>query len=342
MTDIYGLTPAALAEKLAEIGEKPSRAGIILPAVYGELKTDLSALPLKTETLKKLSENFFFGELECVKKLVSESADKYLFRLSDGNLIESVLMKHEFGNNICVSTQVGCNMGCRFCASGRLRKIRDLTVSEMVGQIMHIRRDIGVKINGLSIMGIGEPLENLANVLDLIETAQYPKGFDIGIKHITLSTCGIVPRIYELADSGSPVNLAVSLHAPDDELRKSIMPSANKYSISEIIKAAAYYSEKNNRRITFEYVMLDGVNDSNECAEKLAGLLSPLICYVNIIRYNPSEGSEFRCTPHERIMSFYDILKRNGIGVTMRRELGASVNAACGQLRAEAGIPKNE
>ena len=340
MTDIYGLTPVKLADRLTELGEKPSRAGIILPAVYGDLTTDFSALPLRNETIEKLSGNFFFGEPECVKKLVSDTADKYLFRLSDGNFIESVLMKHEFGNNVCVSTQVGCNMGCRFCASGRLRKIRDLTVSEMVGQIMHIRRDIGVKINGLSIMGIGEPLENLANVLEFIEIAQYPKGFDIGIKHITLSTCGIVTGIYELADSSSPVNLAVSLHAPDDELRKTIMPTANKYSIAEIIKAAIYYSEKNNRRITFEYVMLDGVNDSDECAGKLAALLSPLNCYVNIIRYNPSDGSEFKCSPHERIMGFYDILKKNGIGVTMRRELGASVNAACGQLRAEAGNTK--
>ena len=334
MTDIYGLTPAKLAEKLKELGEKPSRAGIILPAVYGELLTDLTALPLKKETIEKLSGNFFSGELECVKKLVSDSADKYLFRLHDGDLIESVLMKHEFGHNVCVSTQVGCNMGCRFCASGKLRKVRDLTVSEMVGQIMYIRRDTGTRINGLSIMGIGEPLENLANVLDLIEIAQYPKGLDIGVKHITLSTCGIVPKIYELADSSSPVNLAVSLHAPNDGLRRTIMPTANRYSIAEIIKAASCYSEKNNRRITFEYVMLDGVNDSDECASELAALLSPLNCYVNIIRYNPSDGSEFRCSPHERIMGFYDILKKNGIGVTMRRELGASVNAACGQLRA--------
>jgi len=335
MTDIYGLTPKKLEMTLSDIGEKPSRAGIILPAVYGELKTDFSALPLKNETIRKLSGNFFFGELECVRKLTSDGADKYLFRLRDGNMIESVLMKHEFGYNVCVSTQVGCNMGCKFCASGRLKKVRDLTVSEMTGQIMYIRRDTNNKINGISIMGIGEPLENTGNVLDFIEIAQYPKGFDIGIKHITLSTCGIVPEIYELADSCSPVNLAISLHAPDDDLRKKIMPTANKYPISEIIKAAEYYSRKNNRRITFEYVMLDGINDSDECAAELASLLSPLNCYVNIIRYNPSEGSEFACSPHDRIMSFYDILKKNGIGVTMRRELGASVNAACGQLRAE-------
>lgn len=335
MNDIYGLTPRKLEEKLTEIGEKPSRAYVILPAVYGELVRDFSELPLKQETLKKLTDNFTVRDPECVKKLTSDSADKYLFRLADGNMIESVLMKHEFGYNVCVSTQVGCNMGCKFCASGKLRKVRDLTTAEMVGQLMYIRRDIGQKLNGISLMGIGEPLENLGNVLDLITIAQYPKGLDIGIKHITLSTCGLVPKIYELADSDAPVNLAVSLHAPNDKLRQTIMPSAGKFPIAEILKAANYYSQKNNRRITFEYVMLDGINDSDECASELASLLAPLNCYVNIIRYNPSEGSEFRCSPHERIMSFYDILKKNCIGVTMRRELGAAVNAACGQLRAE-------
>ncbi|MCR4780636.1 MAG: 23S rRNA (adenine(2503)-C(2))-methyltransferase RlmN [Ruminiclostridium sp.] len=334
MTDIYGLTLKKLADKLTELGEKPSRADIIFPAVYGELARSFDGLPLKQETLCTLAENFSFGGPECIEKLVSETADKYLFRLSDGNTIESVLMKHEFGYNVCVSTQVGCNMGCRFCASGRLKKVRDLTVSEMVGQLIHIRRDIGTRLGGISVMGIGEPLENLANVLDFIDIAQYPKGFDIGIKHITLSTCGLVPGIYKLADSSAPVNLAVSLHAPDDALRRTIMPSANKYALNDIIAAARYYSEKNNRRVTFEYVMLDGVNDSDECAARLAELISGLNCYVNIIRYNPTDGSPFSCSPHERIMSFYDILKKHGIGVTMRRELGASVNAACGQLRA--------
>ncbi len=334
MTDICGLTLKKLAERLAELGEKPSRAGIIFPAVYGELADSFDGLPLKQETLKTLNENFTFGRPECLQKLTSDAADKYLFRLADGNTIESVLMKHEFGYNVCVSTQVGCNMGCRFCASGRLKKVRDLTVSELVGQLMYIRRDIGQKLNGISIMGIGEPLENLANVLDFIDIAQYPRGFDIGLKHITLSTCGLVPKIYELADSAAPVNLAISLHAPEDGLRRTIMPSANKYPLAEIIRAARYYSEKNNRRITFEYVMLNGVNDSDDCAGKLSSLLSGFNCYVNIIRYNATGDSPFSCSPHERIMSFYDVLKKHGIGVTMRRELGASVNAACGQLRA--------
>lgn len=334
MTDIYGLTYEKLKTRLSEIGEKPSRADIIFPAIYGEPPVPLSELPLKKETLEKLSGIFFTGELECIRVQSSETADKYLFALNDDNTIESVLMKHEFGYNVCVSTQVGCNMGCAFCMSGKLKKRRDLTVSEMTEQLLAIRKISEKKITGISIMGIGEPLENLTNVLDFIGIAMYPKGFDIGIKHITLSTCGIVPKIYELADSPTPVNLAISLHAPDDVLRGRIMPVTRKYSTAQILEAAKYYSEKNNRRITFEYTMLDGINDSDDCAQKLSALLKGINCYVNLIRYNPNEGCDFRCSPHERIMAFYDILKKNGTGVTMRRSLGTSVNAACGQLAA--------
>lgn len=339
MTDIYGLTYEKLKAMLSDMGEKPSRADILLPAVYAEPPCAIAGLPLKKETLEKLSGNFYTGELECISVLTSGTADKYLFALNDGSNVESVLMKHEFGYNVCVSTQVGCNMGCAFCMSGKLKKRRDLTVSEMVGQLLAIRRTSGKKITGISIMGIGEPLENLANVLDFIEIMMYPKGFDIGIKHITLSTCGIVPGIYELADSRTPVNLAISLHAPYDGLREKLMPVTHRYSISEVIGAARYYSEKNNRRITFEYVMLNGINDTDDCAQRLSELLHGMNCYVNLIRYNSNEGCDFSCSPHERIMGFYDVLKKNGTGVTMRRELGASVNAACGQLAARQASP---
>ncbi len=335
MTDIYGLTYKKMRDALEEIGEKPSRADVIFPAIYRDGITDLSALGFKDETTEKLSGNFYSGELECVRVLSSDTADKYLLRLSDGNTIESVMMKHEFGYNVCISTQVGCNMGCKFCASGKLKKVRDLTAAEMSGQLIAIKRISGKKISGLSIMGIGEPLDNYDNVTDLISIAMYQKGLDIGAKHITLSTCGLVPKIYELADSENPVNLAISLHAPTDELRRTIMPSANRYSISEIIEAARYYSTRNNRRITFEYVMLSGINDSVQQAKQLAELLCGLNGYVNIIRYNSTGDQAFTCTPHEQIMAFYDILKKNGIGVTMRRSLGSSVSAACGQLRAE-------
>lgn len=335
MTDIYGLTYDALRKALADIGEKPSRADIIFPALYGENTCGLDELPLKNDTIKKLSDNFTVGELECIEHLSSETADKFLFALNDGNMIETVLMKHEFGYNVCISTQVGCNMGCRFCRSGRLKKVRDLNIAEMTGQLMSVRKLTGEKISGIAVMGIGEPLENLDNVLGFISIAMYQKGLDIGIKHITVSTCGIVPGIRRLAASDTPVNLAISLHAPNDELRRKIMPIDAKYPISEIMSAADFYSGMHNRRITLEYVMLGGVNDSDECAVQLAELIGKRNCYVNIIRYNPSDGDVFTCSSRERIMAFYDILKKHGIGVTMRRELGASVNAACGQLRAK-------
>lgn len=318
------------------MGEKPSRADIIFPAVYGDMAEGLESLPLKRETLDRLAENFSFEAPECVAVQQSETADKYLFRLSDGCTVESVLMKHEFGNNVCVSTQVGCNMGCKFCMSGRLKCRRNLTVSELVGQLVQVRRHSGCRIGGISVMGIGEPTENLANVLDFIGIMMYQKGFDIGLKHITLSTCGIVPGIYALMESAYPVNLAISLHAPEDGLREKLMPVTRKYPLAQVMRAARDYSGRLNRRITLEYVMLDGVNDSDECAEKLSALIGGMNAYVNLIRYNEVEGSGFSCSPHERIMSFYDVLKKHGTGVTMRRSLGDSIDAACGQLSAGA------
>jgi 23S rRNA (adenine2503-C2)-methyltransferase len=341
MTDIYGLTYDGLKAALVGIGEKASRADIIFPAIYGGLAESFDGLPLKDGTLVRLRESFSFGAPECLDISRSETADKYLWKLSDGCAVESVFMKHEFGYNVCVSTQVGCNMGCRFCVSGRLKRRRDLTASEIVGQVVGTARLSGCTIGGISVMGIGEPMENLANVLGFISIMTHPKGFGTGIKHITLSTCGIVPGIYALAESEYPVNLAISLHAPDDGLRGEIMPITRKYPLADVMKAARHYSEKLNRRITLEYVMLDGVNDSDECAEKLASLIGDMNAYVNIIRYNSAPDSSFSCSPHERIMGFYDVLKKRGVGVTMRRSLGDEISAACGQLSASADADAN-
>lgn len=338
MTDIYGLTYEALRVELTSIGEKPSRADIIFPALYGELAESFDGLPLKRGTLDRLDSCFMFGSPECADIRTSDTADKYLWRLADGCTVESVLMKHEFGYNVCVSTQVGCNMGCAFCTSGRLKRRRDLTVSEMVGQVVGIRRKSGLTISGISIMGIGEPMENLGNVLAFIDIMMYPKGMNIGLKHITLSTCGIVPGIYKLMESETPVNLAISLHAPTDELRSRLMPVTRRYPIAEVMKAARDYSAALNRRITLEYVMLDGINDSDDCACKLADLIGDMNAYVNLIRYNAGDCEGFSCSPHERIMGFYDTLKKHGVGVTMRRSLGDSIGAACGQLSANALI----
>ncbi len=335
MTDIYNLTYDKLVSFLIANGEKKSKADMIFPAIYGKRVKKFNDIGLKNGLTELLQDNFYFGKIECIEKRESESADKYLFRLSDGNLIESVLMKHEYGNNICVSTQVGCNMGCAFCRSGRLKKIRNLETAEMIEQLLYVSEESGKRISGIAIMGIGEPLDNYESVTDFIDIAMYQKGFDIGLKHITLSTCGIVPKIYELSESKNPVNLAVSLHAPTDELRDRLMPVNRKYPLSPLFEAIRHYSVSKNRRITLEYVMLKGINDNIECAEKLAELIGESNCYVNIIRYNGSEGDSFECSDFDTIMKFYDVLKKHKIGVTMRRELGSSVNAACGQLRAD-------
>lgn len=335
MTDVYNLTYDKLVSFLIANGEKKSKADMIFPAIYGRRVKNFDDIGLKNVLTELLRNTFYFGEIECIEKRESESADKYLFRLSDGNLIESVLMKHEYGNNICVSTQVGCNMGCAFCRSGRLKKIRNLETAEMIEQLLYVSEESGKRISGIAVMGIGEPLDNYESVTDFIDIAMYQKGFDIGLKHITLSTCGIVPKIYKLSESKNPVNLAVSLHAPTDELRNKLMPVNRKYSLSPLFEAIRHYSVSKNRRITLEYVMLKGINDNIECAEKLAELIGESNCYVNIIRYNESDGDSFECSDFDTIMKFYDVLKKHKIGVTMRCELGASVNAACGQLRAD-------
>lgn len=335
MRDIYNLTYEKFSGYLFSIGEKRSKADILFPAFYRDNITDFKEASVKDSLSLLLKKEFYFGEITCIDKKCSDSADKYLFKLKDGNLAETVLMKHEYGNNICVSTQVGCNMGCAFCRSGRLKKVRNLETAEMVEQLLYVTKESGRKIDGIAIMGIGEPLDNYESVADFIDIAMYQKGFDIGLKHITLSTCGIVPKIYELSESRNPVNLAVSLHAPNDELRDRLMPINRKYPLSPLFEAIRHYSSSRNRRITLEYVMLKGINDSKEHAKQLADLIGDSKCYVNIIRYNSSEEDSFECSDFDTIMAFYDVLKKNKIGVTMRRELGASINGACGQLRAD-------
>lgn len=335
MRDIYNLTYEKFSDYLFSIGEKRSKADILFPAFYRDNITDFKEASVKDSLSLLLKKEFYFGEITCIDKKCSDSADKYLFKLKDGNLAETVLMKHEYGNNICVSTQVGCNMGCAFCRSGRLKKVRNLETAEMVEQLLYVTKESGRKIGGIAIMGIGEPLDNYESVADFIDIAMYQKGFDIGLKHITLSTCGIVPKIYELSESRNPVNLAVSLHAPNDELRDRLMPINRKYPLSPLFEAIRHYSSSRNRRITLEYVMLKGINDSKEHAKQLADLIGDSKCYVNIIRYNSSEEDSFECSDFDTIMAFYDVLKKNKIGVTMRRELGASINGACGQLRAD-------
>ena len=268
---------------------------------------------------------------------VQEDKDvcKYLFELSDGEHIEAVLMKHDYGNSICVSSQVGCNMGCKFCESGRRKKVRNLETYEMVLQILMIEKLLGERISHVVVMGIGEPFDNYDNLIKFFKIINHPKGLAIGARHITVSTCGIIPKILEFSDFPLQINLAISLHAPNNEIRDKIMPINKAYPIIELIPALKTYLNKTNRRITFEYIMLDGINDSEECALELANLVKDINCYINLIPYNETNNIEFKRTKTVQIMRFYDILKKNSVNVTIRREFGGKIDAACGQLRSK-------
>lgn len=331
--NIYDMTYKKLCDFLTEHGDKKSRAEIIMSALYRNGVTDLSLIEIPEKSKKLITDNFEIPSIECIDSSDGGTAVKYLFRLSDGNLVETVLMRHEYGASVCVSTQAGCSMGCKFCRSGRLRRIRNLTAGEIVQQVLYINRE--APLSGISVMGIGEPLDNFENVMDFVDNMLYPKGLALAPRRITVSTCGLVPQIEKLTEIHFPANLAVSLHAPNNELRSELMPINKKYPLEILIPAVRAFSEKLNKRVALEYVMIKGVNDSEKCAEELCALIGESCCYVNIIRYNSSEGDIYECSDFEQIMRFYDVLKKNNIGVTMRREMGSSVNAACGQLRSD-------
>ena len=289
---------------------------------------------LKLDLRELLKKDFDINMLTLKRKQTSDLTNKYLFELADGNLIESVLMRHDYGISVCVSSQIGCNMGCSFCESGRLKKVRDLLPGEIVRQILMIEEDIGMRISSVVVMGIGEPFDNYDNIMDFIRIINSPFGIAIGARHITVSTSGLVPKIMKYANEDLQTNLAISLHAPNDELRNKIMKVNKAYNLSELINAIKYYIEKTNRRVTIEYVMLNMVNDSEDNAMELANLLRGMNVYVNLIPYNETSHIEYKKSSNDRVMKFYDTLKRCGINVTVRREFGGNIDAACGQLRA--------
>ena len=270
-----------------------------------------------------------------IKREIDTDTEKFLFELQDGEKIEAVLMKHNYGNSVCVSSQVGCNMGCRFCESGRLKKVRNLETSEMVGQILAIEKISGIKINSVVIMGIGEPLDNYDNVMKFILIINDAKGIQIGARHITLSTCGLVPKIKELSDFPLQINLAISLHAPNDHLRNLLMPISKAYKMDELMSSIKAYILKTNRRVTIEYIMLDNVNDKVSHAKELANLLRGMNVYVNLIPYNETNNLDFKKSDRSNILKFYDTLKKQKINVTIRKEFGANIDGACGQLRSK-------
>ena len=334
MKNIYSITFLELTNYFFSINEKKYKAIQLYDWLYGKrIKSFDSITNMKKEVIEKLKKDFYFDKIEIVTKQSDVDVKKYLLKLSDNNTIEAVLMKHDYGNSLCISSEVGCNMACSFCESGRIKKIRDVTSGEMVLEIMTIESDIKTRISHVVIMGIGEPFDNYNNFCDFVSIINHPKGINLGSRHITVSTCGIVPKIYEFASFPYQVNLAISLHAPTDELRSKLMPINKAYPLSKLIPAVKTYIEKTNRRVTFEYIMLSGVNDSVECAQKLSLLLKGINCYVNLIPYNETNHLEYKRSSKETILKFYDVLKKNNINVTIRREFGSKINAACGQLK---------
>ena len=335
MKNIYDLTLKQLEDYFISIDEKPFRAVQIYEGLY---KKRYSTFDEMTNISKDLRENlkkdFSLTKIKMLIKEQGENVNKYLFELEDGNKIESVVMFHDYGTSICVSSEVGCNMSCAFCESGRLKKVRDLKAHEIVQQILIIEEDIQKRITHVVVMGIGEPFDNYENVMRFIKIINCGKGIDIGSRHITISTCGIIPGIKRFMNEEGQVNLAISLHAPNNELRSRIMPINKAYPLNDLIEVIKEYIKKTNRRVTFEYIMLEGINDSEENAKELATLLKGINCYVNMIPYNETENIGFKRTKEWKIMKFYDILKKNKINVTIRKEFGGNVDAACGQLRA--------
>ena len=333
-----------LKEELANIGEKPFRAEQIFKWLYQEkVKSFDEMTNLSLELREKLKNNYTICNYNILKKLVSsDGTKKYLFDILDGNIIESVLMEYHYGKSVCVSSQVGCKMGCKFCASTGIPFVRNLTAGEIVEQILAIEQDTGDKISNIVFMGIGEPLDNYDNVIKAIRILNNPKGLGIGARHISVSTSGLVPRIYDLAKENIQCTLSVSLHASNNEKRSSMMPVNNRYSVEELIKACKDYIAMTNKRISFEYALAKDNNDNMQDAKELANLLKGMLCHVNLIPINKIENGKFTKSSNENIIKFRDYLNDNGIVATIRRELGSDIEAACGQLRRKNLNPKNE
>lgn len=334
--NIYSLTRDEMEEYFISHGSKKFHADQLFSWLYEKRISSVSEITdIKKDMLEQLERAFSFSKLKLVTVERDVDVCKYLFELYDGEHIEAVLMRHDYGNSVCVSSQVGCNMGCKFCESGRRKRVRNLEVYEMVTQLLMIEEDLGERISHVVVMGIGEPFDNYDNLLKFLLIINHPKGLAIGARHITVSTCGIVPKILEFSEFPLQINLAISLHAPNDTLRDKIMPINKAYPLKELISALEVYLSRTNRRITFEYIMLSSVNDSVECAKELVELVGHLNCYVNLIPYNETNNLEFKRSSTVQIMKFYDILKKNRLGVTIRREFGSKISAACGQLRSK-------
>ena len=334
--DIKSMYEGELKAAFEEIGEKPFRAVQLFSWLHEKMASSYDEMTnLSKELRKKLEMKYPLVTLREEKHLISkiDGTEKFLFSLDDGNVIESVLMRYHHGNSVCISSQVGCAMGCAFCASTKNGLVRSLTASEMLEQVYRITAITGERVSNVVVMGMGEPLLNYDSLVRFIKILSDKKGLCISQRSITVSTCGIVPKIKHLADEGLAITLAISLHAADDESRKKLMPIANRYSINEIMDAAGYYFEKTKRRISFEYALVSGENDSDADAAKLASLLKGFPCHVNLIPVNPVAESKLTRPDTLYIDNFYKKLEKYRINATIRREMGSDIDGACGQLR---------
>lgn len=337
MKNIYDLTLDDLKKYFISIGLKPFRAIQVYEWLYRFHVRSFDLMTnIKKEVIEHLKQDFEIKLYEVVDHQKSaDGTEKFLFRLQDGNLIESVLMRHNYGTSICVTSEVGCNMGCAFCASGMKKKLRNLSAGEMVLQLESVYEVIKEKISHIVVMGIGEPFDNYQNVINFLHIVNEPHGLEIGSRHISVSTCGLVPMIYEYAKEDLQSNLAISLHAPNNEIRDQIMPINKAYRIEELVKAISDYIIATNRRVTIEYILIDGLNDSIKCANELVDLLHCLNVYINLIPYNEVKEKPFKRSKKEQMRKFYDTLKKRSMNVTLRLEQGADIDAACGQLRSK-------
>ncbi len=335
MIDLKDLEYDELTEYLVSIGEKKFRSEQIFSWLHKGAESYDEMTNLSKATRERLLHETYVSTLKIREKYVSkiDGTVKYLFELPDGNCIESVVMRYHHGLTICISSQVGCRMGCRFCASTIGGLVRSLTAGEILNQVIFAQKDIGERISNIVMMGIGEPLDNFENVIKFLHNVNHEKGLNIGYRHITISTCGVVPMIYRLSEEKLPVTLTISLHAPNNEIRDTIMPVNHRYKIEELLKACKTYADTTGRRISFEYSLIHGVNDSMENAEELSKIAGPLHAHINLIPVNKVEERDFKKGSKEEIRAFCDHLTELGINATVRRELGADIQASCGQLR---------
>lgn len=334
--NVYNLTLKDWEEYFINKNEKKFKGQQVFDWLYRKRVSSFDDMTnIKKEIIDMLKNDFDIKTVSITKVERDVDVNKYLFKLKDDEKVEAVLMNHIYGNSLCISTQVGCNMGCKFCESGRLKKIRNLETHEMIEQILLVEEECGKRISHVVVMGIGEPFDNYDNLVKFIEIINNPKGLELGSRHITVSTCGVVPKIKEFMKLPYQVNLAISLHAPNNEIRNSIMPINKAYPIEVLMATLNEYIKETNRRVTFEYILLDGVNDSDKCAKELADLVKGMNCYINLIPYNETNNISYKRTKSLNISRFYDILKKNRINVTIRREYGSNISAACGQLRSK-------